>query len=106
MKTKKIFVLAILALLLLGLMLSVAVADEIKPIGACCLPNGGCWETTPLSCDGEFLGPGTTCDQCPGAVGGVTEPLQASVLMLPAIAVGTLVVLSVATTLLVKRRRA
>jgi hypothetical protein len=106
MKTKKILVLAILALLLLGLMLSVAVADEIKPIGACCLPDGGCWITTPLSCDGEFLGPGTSCNQCPGAVGGVTEPLQASTLMLPAVAVGALAVLGLATTLLIKRRRA
>jgi hypothetical protein len=109
MKTKKILILASITLVLLALTLSVAVADdEIQALGTCCLPRGGCdWITEP-QCDavnGTWLGPQGSCDQCQ-PVGGVSEPLQASALLLPAIAVSALAAAGVATALLIKRRAA
>jgi hypothetical protein len=105
MKTKKILVLVLVALVLLALTAAVAASAEVAQ-GACCLPDGNCLVTVQGACDGEWLGPGTTCNECPGTVGGVTEPLQASALVLPAIVVGALVAAGAATTLLVKRRAA
>jgi hypothetical protein len=45
----------------------VHVPSPNMPTGACCYLNGDCAITTEADCAGLWLGPGTTCDQCPPA---------------------------------------
>jgi hypothetical protein len=101
---------------LVGVCLLVALAVLVAPAaalfgGACCWPDGSCHQTLEVTClevvGAQWMGLGTDCAGSPcGPVGGMTEPLAASALVLPAVALAGVVAAGAATALLVRRRSA
>ena len=112
MRTKKARMLALLTLCLLAALVALAVpasADRLRVFGgACCLPGGGCvgvsFETECDSLGGVYWD-GQSCDPNPcGPVGGVTKPLAASAIVVPALVLAAMVVAGAATAAFIKRR--
>lgn len=112
MKTKKARMLGLLTLCLLAALVALAApasADRVKRVaGACCLPDGVCCDVSGEpecdSMDGVYHH-ARFCDENPcSPIGGVTDPLAASVMVVPALAVAAMVGASAATAALIKRR--
>ena len=112
MKTKKAHVVVLLMLCLLAALAALAVpssADRLRiSQGACCMPDGSCQIKAEGDCTasgGVYLGNDISCEGNPcGPVGGVTESLVTSAIVVPALALAAMVGAGAATAAFIKRR--